>query len=251
MKFKITLYIILCYLLFPINVFHAQASVNDEDTQFINSFEEDITGDGLREYIKLQGTLLTEQSKYYRNIWLDITGPFSQQWKISLNSGYDPHLTIVDLTNNQTNDLFFKSAHDEDLLQYNYQLYTIQNKKITKIALPKHDNVQFTFLNDYKFKVKTNTLKKPLMFTFSKTNKLSLDGKIYDNQGKLLIDKQFTIEPSFTFEPTLISKTKDYGLKSTQFLFGINKEVALASIETLWYYENEKWIKLQTTVNTE
>lgn len=74
---------------------------------------------------------------------------------------------------------------------------------------------------------------------------------VYNDAGKLLIDKQFTIEPNFTFEPTIISKTKGYGLKSTQYLFGINNEDLLGKIETLWYNDSDKWVKIQTTVMVE
>lgn len=251
MKFQFIFSALFCVLTFTTNSLPTQANDNNDDNHFINSYEEDITGDGLREYIKLQGTLLTKQSAYYRNIWLDITGPFSLQWKVSLSSGYNPSLTIVDLTNNETSDLLFQSARDEELGQYNYQLYTITKGSIRQIALPTHHKVQLVFLNDFKFQVKTPLLQKPIVFDISKEQQLDLVDGLYNEQGKLLINKQFAIEARFTFQPTLISKTKGYGLRSTEYLFGLNKHDVLGVIESLWYFENDKWINLQTTVNVE
>lgn len=223
------------------------ASSVEDDIHFINSYEEDITGDGLREYIKLQGTLLTKKSTYYRNIWLDITGPFSQEWKVSLNSGYDPSLTIIDLTHNETSDLLFQSARDEELTEYNYQLYTITQGAIRQIALPKHPNVQLVFLENFKFQVMTPALQEPLVFDISKEQQLNLESGLYDSDGNLLIHKQLSSEPLYSLEPLLISKSKGYGLKSTQYIVGINKDDVLRKIETLWYFKNNKWIKLQTS----
>ncbi len=43
-----------------------------------------------------------------------------------------------------------------------------------------------------------------------------------------------------------ISDSQGYGLKSSQEIYGTNKDDSLGTIETLWYFEDEKWIILQT-----
>lgn len=245
--FPISLYILLVSLL-PSQVTQDEINSSIEGRQFINSFEEDITGDGLREYLRLEGVLLSNQSSYFRQVWLDITGPFSKQWKISLANGYAPELHIIDLTNDDRNDLFFKIAQTEALSHYSYQLFTMNKDTIQQIQLPKPEHVRFSFLDNFMYKVETELLDKSETFSISPEGLKTMNESIYRKDGTLLKQTQLTIEPHFILEPIYIDKSKGYGLKSTQHIPSFERTDILYTIETIWSYDTNKWIKLQTTV---
>src|SRR5699024_2745768 len=93
-------------LLSSIHAVSAESSL-EQESSFINSYEEDVTGDGFKEYLKLQGNLLSTKSIFYPDVWVDITNPFSQHWKISLQAGYNPDIQLIDLTHDQIVDIFY------------------------------------------------------------------------------------------------------------------------------------------------
>lgn len=243
------LYILLClfltvYLSVPTNTIIATA--NPELSSLINSYEEDITGDGFKEHLSLKGNLLTEKSNFYKDVWIDITSPFSHQWKVLLENGYDPQLQLIDLNHDQTFDLFYSAAKDENKQQHVYRLYTINNGNIKQLTLPKHNHVQGKFLDDFKVEIKINPQMKAIIKDISKNKKHYIEETIYEEDGTLIKPKTVTLPPISHFEPTLISKSKGYGLKSVQTVKGINEQDFLGQIESLWYYRNEEWIILKT-----
>src|SRR5690625_6011426 len=82
MKKILSLFLISIITFFGSLINNVKANEEPPSSTFIDSFEEDITGDGLREYFKLQGRYLAEDSNYYQDIWLEITSPFAKEWSI-------------------------------------------------------------------------------------------------------------------------------------------------------------------------
>src|SRR5699024_509526 len=222
------------------------ATDDDNQSSFINSYEEDLTGDGFREHIILKGSLFSEKSNFYRDVWLDIASPFAHQWKISLEGGYNPEVRMIDLNHDHTPDLLYRVAKDEDSLQYFHQLYTLKKGTAQQIPTPKHHHIQGKFLDDFKVEIKINPAMKPIIKNISNDKQHYIEEKIYKENGELLKEKSIKPKPINALEPTLISKTKGYGLKSRQQVKGLGNDDILGEIETLWYYQNEKWIVLTT-----
>src|SRR5699024_8752672 len=80
----------------------------------INSFERDLNGDGFQEYIRLNGSLMSNESNFFQDVWVTIEDAFEDEWSISLQHGYHPELTFKDLTGNKNPDIFYKVYKDED-----------------------------------------------------------------------------------------------------------------------------------------
>lgn len=237
-------FIVLFFIIFSayIEPIHSNGSEN----HLIRSFEEDITGDGLHEKIDLNGELLSEESNYYRNIWLSITSPFANEWKIPLKSGYEPNIQFIDLNHDHINDIFFVSKHSEldDAFQYN--LYSLANGKIEKIPLPKQQFIQGQYKPDFKIGLKLSPYSKETTIDISRYKNDYINSNIYDINGNLLKKISPSIKPLVHLEPALISESKGYGLKSVHYLMKENDQSNLGKIETLWYYKNNNWIILQS-----
>lgn len=244
MMIRFYLLLFISVLLCISNLNMTVAANENGEPSFINSYEEDITGDGLREYFKLQGTLLSNKSNYYRDVWLNISSPFAKQWKISFNGGYDPSIQLIDLNQDNVFDLFYQIAKDEKKQQYDYQLYSLKNGDIHQIPLPEHHYIQGEFLRDFKISLQMNPKSKPIMIDVANKKNKYMKENIYDEDGKLIEKKRIIIHPISHLEPILISESKGYGLKSSQPISGLNDNDLLGRVETLWYFKNDKWIIL-------
>src|SRR5699024_2161406 len=71
----------------------ANEEENKTEPIVIATYEEDITGDGIKETIELKGVLLSEDSGFFHQVWADITSEHDKEWRISYESGYDPTLS--------------------------------------------------------------------------------------------------------------------------------------------------------------
>lgn len=207
---------------------------------FINSFEEDITGDGFREYIRLEGNLFNQNGDYFHNVWIDIQTPFTQQWKIALIPGYRPNLNIVDINNDNILDLFYQTAKDISNKRFDYRLYTVKEGKVEQIPLPHPRLQQGEFVDDFKLKIIMDSDKKPLFIDLG--NKKTLYKDLYDAKGKLKIKKNLHIYPIYFLEPIWINEKKGYGLISSQPVKMSDNPDLLGEIKTVWYYHEGKWI---------
>jgi hypothetical protein len=239
---RIILYTSLFFVPFSPQILSAQ----EKEPSFINSFEEDITGDGFHEYAKIQGNLLREDSSFYQNIWIDMTSKFNKEWSISLQNGYDPQIKLIDLNHDQVFDLFYQIAKDENKNHFHYQFYTLKGGTVKQLPLPNPMYSKGTFEDDFQVHIQLNPNEKPLVIDVSPKKDSYITGHLYDEKGHLLENKRITIESIATLEPLLISESKGYGLKSMQTVYGVDRQDKIGEIETLWYFKKDEWIILKS-----
>lgn len=235
----------LIVLLFPLEVFGDSKDSNLKPV-LIESFEKDITGDGTNEVIELKGILFSKGSNYYRDIWVDITSKFSEKWRITYEGGYEPKLQFVDLNHDHVNDLFYQSATGGSGGLYNYHLHTLKGSKIQTIPLPKQNYVKGKFENNFKITIHISPASEPIEIDVKNRANEYIRLGIYNEQGKLLKPTPVMVDPIAFFEPVLISKNAGYGLKSYQQISGAYHADQLGTVETLWYYDKDKWIILNS-----
>lgn len=211
----------------------------------IKEYEEDVTGDGIKENINLYGTLLASDSNFYKDIYVVIKSQHNQKWKIQFDGGYHPEIDILDFTHNGVNDLLFKRKTGEDEDSYVYALHTVQGSEVNKVNLP-NQQVSGQFIDGFQAELSLAPNSEPVILDLNNKAEEYSHLDIFDNEGHLLKSKSLIINPISSMEPILISKSKGYGLKSYQPINGAHDEDELGVIETTWYHENNKWIILQT-----
>lgn len=210
--------------------------------------EDDLTGDGLKETIKLKGTLFSQERNYFQNIWIELISKHTEKWRIPLAGGYEPKIHLVDLNHDNINDLFYQALVDEGNELSIHHLYTLKNGTIKEISLPKYFYLEGHFKEEFQIEIQTSIRdkKKAMIIDVKDRANEYIELDIYNEQGKLLSPMNASITPAFLYDPILISKSKGYGLKSFQKVTGANHTDILGTIETLWYFENGEWIILQT-----
>jgi len=239
-------FITLILLLFNSSSFIIHAEQIPEP-MIVNTLEGNLTGDNLRETIQLKGNLLKDHSNYYQDLWVEIKSPHSKKWKIPLKGGYDPNIELLDLNQDHIDDLFYQSIIDKSNDLYSHHLYSLKKGVIKEIALPNPPYIKGHFENGFQveiqFSIKNDN---PVILNVKDSAKEYINLGLYDKEGKLLKPLSIVINPIFLYEPILISTSKGYGLKSFQNVNGAHNKDDLGTIETLWYYENDTWITLDT-----
>lgn len=245
MKYFINI-IVLLILFAPITTIAASNENNAPSSKQLSKDTEDITGDSQKETILLKGILFSDDTDYFRDTWTTITSTKERKWKIPYPGGYDPKLQFIDLNHDNVNDIFYQSATGGNGGLYYYKLHTLKNKKLNEIKLPEQYYIKAEFKDDYKVEVQISPEKEPNIVDVENRASEYIQLDIYNKQGKLLKKTSAIIDPIAYFKPVLISDTKEYGLKSYQQINGAYHGDQLGTIETLWYYEKDKWIILQT-----
>lgn len=222
--------------------------LNNIDKVHISTYEEDLTGDGFKETIDLQGELLSDSSNYYQKISIDVIRLDLKKSTLQFTGGYKPTLQFLDLNHNGHNDLFFQSALTEEDGPYQQHLYTFINQKSIEIPLPEHHYMEGIFQDNFQIQIQFSPLDKHKLITLridDQAEKYSMLG-IYNSKGKLLEKKRAIVDSIFFYDPIQIGTKSGYGLKSYQHVYGADHSDRLGTIETLWYYENDRWVNLQT-----
>lgn len=223
---------------------------DENNASLINSFEKDLTGDGFQEYVQLHGSLMSDNSVFYQDVWLAVQNQFKNKWSISLQHGYEPEISFIDLTGDKNSDIFYKVAKDEQMENYHYQLYHFKrNDNIQNIELPDHQNIKATFADDFTLKLLVNPTKKPLTLDLSSHKDTYIERGLYTSNGKSNDSHQPRVAHNANISPVLISSSKGYGLKTMHPIYGIDKNDVIANLETIWHYEKDKWINIKTVLH--
>lgn len=213
----------------------------------IHSFEEDITGDGLKDDLKLQGNYLSNDSDFFQHIILDINNSFQKEWNLSLKGGYEPKLSFYDLNHDEIIDFLYEVAIDTDKKQYFTQAYTLKNNKIESIDLPKNNPIKGIYRDDFRIELIFTPTNNKEYISIQNRNRL-LKENVYNNKGEVSNEQYIDIDPIKKYIPILINKHKGYGLKSIQNMRHPSTKDLIGTIETLWYFDKHKnkWIILKT-----
>lgn len=237
---------IVTILFSPAHFFAAAEKVTEEESILIDSFHTDVTGDGLEEEILLKGILLSGDSNYYRTIWIEVTNEKQEEWMIQLGGGYEPALQFLDFNHDGVKDMFYQSpiGSSDDL--YNYELHSFASGTHEKWDLPQQPYVNGQFIHNFQAEIEISPMTEPFLVDVSKRKNEYLSLELYDHHGKLLIPTNLKVDPIAYYEPLHLSDSKGYGLKSYQQISGVHHTDRLGTIETIWYFENGKWIVLKT-----
>ncbi|MFZ3580414.1 hypothetical protein [Virgibacillus sp. DJP39] len=215
-------------------------------SQTVQSYKEDLTGDGKTETIFLKAIPFSKDSAYFQKVWANITSSESKKWTIPYEGGYEPKLQFYDLNHDMTLDVYYQSSTGGSGGLYHSQLNTLENGKLIEIPLPEQHYIKGEFIEGFKASLSLSPGSKSIIMDVKNRSDDYTRLGIYNKQGNLLKSTPLLIDPIAFYEPILISKSKGYGLKSYQQIYGAYHADQLGTIETIWYYEAGRWIIITT-----
>lgn len=235
-----------------LTLFFAPAEATPNDGILIHTYEEDVTGDGETELLELKGKLFAEDGVYYQDIWVDISSPSSDKsWRINYGGGYDPELQFADLTHNDITDILYQSPTGGSGGLYTSQLNQWEKDDFIELPLPTEQPVKGEFMDDFQVSVQLLPKKAPIILDVSGQKEEYNRLKLYNEQGKLLEPTALMIDPVAFFEVIELADKNQTGLKSFQQISGAYHADQIGTVESIWNYDKEKWILLETTLQTD
>ncbi|HEX6594469.1 MAG TPA: hypothetical protein VF095_07755 [Bacillota bacterium] len=242
-KVRFLVSVLIPFLMFVL-VTQTNAREKNEVDEFkqLARFEEDITGDGMKETIELKAISLSDT--YYKDVKVVITTTEQKRWEIPYQGGYEPSLQLIDLNNDETSELFFQSATHPNGHSYKYYVHSLKDGNLTEIELPTTQGTKGTFIDGFKAELQLTPHSNPIIIDLQERSKDYIRRHFYNKKGTIIKDIPVIVHPITSFEPLFIRNNKGYSLKSYQQVSdGVHQ---IGMIETLWYNENNRWIILKT-----
>lgn len=245
MKLRYSLFFILFFLILLPNI-DAEES-REEDVIQIVTYKEDITGDGHADSITLEGVLLSDTSSYYQFVWATITSTSGDVWEADLPGGSNPSLHFADITDDGALDFLYRSTLDHNNDTHTHALYTIEEKTITPIPLPKETFVHGSFQDNFLIHLFITPHQEPVIIDLIEYANEYVDAGVYDENGQLYEQRDVIVEPIQHVWPYTDDQLHKHGLLTTQKVHAAPYTNHLGNIKSTWIYENEAWKLLEST----
>ncbi|MDY0405286.1 hypothetical protein P5G51_007610 [Virgibacillus sp. 179-BFC.A HS] len=225
----------------------SSAAAQENELKVIQTYQEDVTGDGMKETVSLKGVLLEENAKFYQELEVEIKSSEGKKWRIPLGGGYNPNLKFIDINHNGTNDIFCLITNDTSKQVYPYQAYTLDNGQLQELPQPSEPFASGNFTDNFIVHLQIDPSQKPLTIDMRAKSNQYIQKGIYNKDGHLLKQPAFIIANKIAkVKPVFLGKQQGYALKSYQPISGVSKDDYIGTIETLWYFENGSWKNMQT-----
>lgn len=205
----------------------------------------DITGEGKKDFIQLQGIPFSEDEKGFQEIILTVKLSDGKTYEDKLGYGLNPKLMLVDLNHDGNQDIFLDIPTDQSEGISNHYLYSANNYDFSVIPIPDLQ-LQGQFSDGYKANVSIPHTKQMYEFDLKPRKKQYDALGIYQN-GKLNEPTELTILPYEELKP-LITEGENYGLKGIQKIGGTSNSDEIAFIESTWYYLDDDWKLVHTNI---
>ncbi|WP_085991513.1 hypothetical protein [Oceanobacillus senegalensis] len=243
MVYKHFLILVILMLISPFSVYGMK-----EEAVLINTYQADVTGDGILDEINLKGIPFSKGAEYFHNIWVEVKskGHEDGRWKISYGDGYEPAIQFVDINHDNVQDMLYQSPTGGSGGLYHYDLHTLANGDLLEIPLPKQEYISGKFADGFKIKIQFTPNEKPIEVDVKNRSKEYIRQGIYNKKGKLKKAKSLIIDPIAFFEPVKLTERKGNGLKSYKQVSGAYHADQLGTIEAIWYYIDGEWIILKS-----
>ncbi|SFD93163.1 hypothetical protein SAMN05216238_1062 [Lentibacillus persicus] len=224
----------------------AYAEVTATSQKQLSEFNIDLTGNSSNEKVKLNGVPFAPDSNYYTEINTIISDSKDKQWDITYEGGYNPAIKFYDLDHDGVKDIFYQSDAGGNKGLYHYHLHTFKKDQLKEIALPEQQSIQAKFVNGFKIEIQIDYEAEPITAKLNNRSSKYIKLGIYNEEGKLLDSTTPLVEPISFFEPVEVEGREGYGLKSYQHISGAYHADLIGTVETVWYYDRDKWIILET-----
>jgi hypothetical protein len=199
---------------------------------------EDITGDGIKDDILLQGAPYQKNEYVYKELLLKIKLSNGKTYEEKLTYGLDPEMNFIDINHDGIKDVFLSIPTGQSGGVAHHYLYSAKDFSFSKLPIPDL-NLQGQFTNGYKAKISIPATKETFVFDLMIRKEMYESLGMYQN-GKLNEPTELMILPYGNLKPST-TKGSDYGLKGIQKITGTSKTDTIAFVESSWYYNDGTW----------
>lgn len=211
-----------------------------QDSVVIDTYMIDITGDGSKETIQLEGKMLSSNSTYFPFVVANIQSQTGESWSIELPGGFEPSLQFTDLTNNDTNELLYKGSVSPTKHSYTYKVHTFENEEFTSIPIPEDSFVHGKFQENFIAHIYITPHEDPIIVDLKDKANDYIHSGVYHKNGTLLKQQDIMIEPIHSITPIDTEESSTI-IETLQRVSSMIDSSELGLIESRWTYENHSW----------
>ncbi|WP_335868978.1 hypothetical protein [Bacillus sp. 2205SS5-2] len=239
---KELLYAFMAFFVLSLNVVVVAYAVENQSEKgsFIDSWEIDVTGDGVNNKVTLYGLPYDEDSPYFKEVWSTVQTASGENLQIDYKPGYEPTLQFEDLNHDLVLDIFYSSPTGGSGGLSNYALHTTKDNEITDITIPKPLHISGEFQENYQAQIDFLDTEQSFQVDLSKRKEDYGRLGIYKN-GKLLKPTKLMIAPYSFLEIVEIKDKKGKGLKGSQQISGAYNADSIGLAQSFWFYEEDSW----------
>lgn len=221
-------------------------NISEQNPSTIKTYQIDLTGDGYKETIELKGDLLSTDSTYYPFVVAKIQTRHGNTWEVELPDGMNPSLNFIDVTNDGTKDLLYKSNLSNNDVLYIRKLYTFEENNFISIPLPKNSFVHAHFQDDFLANIYIDPHDAPVTVDVNENADDYIKSGIYQQNGTLINQQDIKIEPIHSISPSSKEETSTV-IETLQYVSSMIDSNNLGMIQLRWKYKNHSWELLDSS----
>jgi len=207
----------------------------------IHQYDEDVTGDGKKDLIVLEGIPFETGSLYMKKIWAQITVSEGKKFRIPYEPGYEPEMQFADLNHDGVKDMLGSSNSGGSGGIIQYRLDTLKGGILKNLPMPTGLKLTGKFENALSASLKIENTNETYLIDLRKRKKDYIRLGIYQKDGTLNEPLELMIDPVAVFKQVKIKGKKGYGLTGYQQVSGAYHADKLGNVISTWYLKNGKW----------
>lgn len=218
-----------------------------ENTYVLDYRISDINGDGKNDTVILVGQKEAVDNPFATGIDLVVhDGEKKEFLKTGLKKleGYSANISLNDFTGDKQPDVLITVGETNECTTFHFRMVQHNGNGLEEIMKDRDSkgvNFVGTFLDGFKVELRSRKLNKTLAVDLSDSKENYINNKFYDESGRLLKkEAKVTTENFYMLEPVQLSDR--FGLKGSQRIKGFDDLDVIDVIETIWKYEDGKWI---------
>ncbi|MDQ0268598.1 hypothetical protein [Cytobacillus purgationiresistens] len=209
------------------------------DTITIVKDEADLSGDGKKDSISIEGTRYEEDSDFLREVFLQIKASNGERFKVELEPGYDPQLQFIDVNGDGVKEIYISVATGGSGGLSNFYLYTLKDFNLKDLTVPDPVMMTTQFLDNYKASISIQETGETYTFDLKSRAEDYEKSGLY-NHGKLNEPTELMVDSYSSLKPITL-KDGSTGLKGIQRVSGSYHADSIAFVESIWKYNDGKW----------
>jgi hypothetical protein len=215
----------------------------------------DIAGDGKPKDILLVGRKPDTNSNFADDLSIVVRAGASENAvtvKLPKVGGYDGKLFIGDFSGDKVNDVLvtITTGGSGGIIEHRIVTFVGEPKIIFGAEENKGIAITGRFIDGFKFELTEETTKRKAIVDLAYKKDIYIKANLYDAGGTLLRQQSGWVNPFGELNPVDIDRDGTYELRGQQRVAGLYNADTVASIFSIWKYENQKWTAKQIEVSS-
>lgn len=217
---------------------YAGVDKNDEQKTVISK-EAALSGKQVEETISIKGVRYEDDATFFKELSLEVKDMNNKTVAVDLDPGFDPQLKIIDFNDDGRKEMLIKIKAEDSGENAVFYLYSYQDSGLINLGVPDPLVSTAQLEDDYEAVISVEDDNREVTFDLAANAKTYEKLGIY-HKGKLNEPFELTVD-SYSMLTPYENNKGEKGLKGIQKVTGVDANDHIASLESYWKREGDKW----------